>query len=284
MISGIGSAPREFIDAARAKLGLDKPLYVQFLIYLNDIFHGDLGYSWNYNKPVINIIFARLINTLTLTLGGFFIALLFGVFTGILAAKKPHSIVDSLISLFTLVIWSTPYSWMGLMFLLLFGLYLGWFPISGVPTPGLKGLDYVLNYLWHLFLPAACYGLGTMALYTRLMRTSMLEILHQDYILTAWSKGCSERLVYYKHAFRNALLPIVTYIGLTVKNLFTGSVIIETVFSWQGIGMLLYEAIFARDYAMVQGIFIIISFFTIGGNLMADVIYAFLDPRIRYEE
>ena len=176
-----------------------------------------------------------------------------------------------------------PDFWVGLIAILVFSVHFNITPIFGMVDPGLNGWDYWANLLWHLALPAITLGLGRLALYSRLSRASMLEVMRQDYITTAWAKGCDERTVFYKHGLRNALLPLVTVLGFQTSFLFAGAVLTETVFAWPGIGRLLYQSIFFRDYLMIQSLFLVFSILTIAGNLLADIAYAFLDPRIRYK-
>jgi peptide/nickel transport system permease protein len=282
MISGVEFLTPAVYEAQRAKLGLDKPLYVQLYIYLSNLIRGDWGFSYTYRRPVIDIIMSRVPNTLLLTISSYIVSAFLGVATGVIASKKPYGRIDNIISTFSLVTWSMPYFWMGLIFLLVFGLYTGWFPIHGMYEVGLTGMEKTINILWHLVLPASCLALGRFANLTRLSRASMLEEIRKDYIITAWGKGLDERVVYYKHAFRNALLPIVTVLALKLRDLFSGSLLIETIFGWPGIGTLTYDSILSRDYNMLIGVFLIISIITILANLIADISYAYLDPRIRY--
>jgi peptide/nickel transport system permease protein len=283
MISGIEYISPEFIAMKKAELGLDKPLYMQLLIYLMNVIQGNMGYSYTYKQPVIDVILPRVQNTLLITVGSFIISVILGLVLGIMASKKPYSKIDNVISTLSLITWSTPSFWMALIFLLVFGLYLGWFPLHGMYTIGKTGIEAWIDLIWHMFLPSAVLALGSFALYTRLTRASMLEEIRKDYIITARGKGCSENTVYYKHAFRNALIPIVTVIGYRMPHFFTGSIMVETIFSWPGIGTLTYNSITSRDYTMVMGIFIIVSIITILANLMSDILYTYLDPRIKYD-
>lgn len=283
MISGVEFLTPDVYEAQRIKLGLDKPLHVQLGIYLSNLIQGDWGHSFTYRRPVIDIILSRVPNTLLLTVSSYIVSALLGIATGIVASKKPYGRIDNIISTFSLVTWSMPYFWMGLIFLLVFGLYTGWFPIHGMFTIGLTGMEKTLDMLWHLVLPASCLALGRFANLTRLTRASMLEEIRKDYIITAWGKGLDERAVYYKHAFRNALLPVVTILALNLRTLFSGSLLIETIFGWPGLGTLTYDSILSRDYNMLMGVFLVISIITIAANLIADISYAYLDPRIRYQ-
>jgi len=282
LVSGMEGASSEYVRMLKTKYGFDRPLIDQLLIYLLNIMQGDFGYSFYYHDSVFSVIMSRLSATLLLTFASLLIELL-GVYLGVLASKKPYSLTDNAVTLLTLVTFNMPYFWLGMILILFFGLYLGAFPISGMSTIGTTGLDYHLSVAWHLTLPAVTLGLGRLALYTRYTRASMLEVLREDYITTAWAKGCSERLVYYKHALRNALIPIVTIVMLRMPMLFTGATLVETVFGWPGLGRLFYEAIFRRDFNLLMAEFILVSILTIAFNLLADVCYAYLDPKVRYK-
>lgn len=282
LVSGMEGASSEYIRMLKAKYGFDKPLIEQLMIYLLNILRGEFGYSFYYHDSVLNVIMSRLSATLLLTIASLTIELV-GIYLGVLASKKPYSLTDNAVTVLTLVTFNMPYFWLGMILILFFGLYLGVFPIAGMSTIGATGLDYYASVLWHLTLPAATLGLGRLALYTRYTRASMLEVLREDYITTAWAKGCSERSVYYKHALRNALIPIVTIVMLRMPMLFTGATLVETVFGWPGLGRLFYEAIFRRDFNLLMAEFIIVSVLTISFNLLADICYAYLDPKVRYK-
>jgi peptide/nickel transport system permease protein len=283
MVSGVENATPQFMALKRAELGLDKPLYVQLFIYLSTILRGDLGYSFIYHRPVADVIAERLQATLLLTFTSFIITLVVGILAGVAASKRPYSRTDALFTIGALGIYSMPDFWVGLIAIIIFSVNLKLTPIFGMVDPGLTGWNYWANLLWHLALPATTLGLGRLALYSRLSRASMLEVMRQDYITTAWAKGCDERTVFYKHGLRNALLPLVTVLGFQTSFLFAGAVLTETVFAWPGIGRLLYQSIFFRDYLMIQSLFLVFSILTIAGNLLADIAYAYLDPRIRYK-
>lgn len=283
LVSGLEHAPPGFIEAKRAELGLDKPIYERMIIYIRDIFTGNFGYSFIYGSAVSEVILAKLKNTLILTVTALLIEVLAGTVLGIIAARRRYSVVDAAISVSALAFWSMPFFWMAILAILMFAFYIPIFPIGGMITPGTTGMNAYPDIAWHLFLPATVLGLGRLGLYTRMTRASILEVMHQDYILTAWSKGCDERTVLFKHALRNALLPLVTLLGLRMGNLFMGAVLVEIVFGWPGMGTLIYDAIFTRDYAIVQLSFLMISIVTVLANLGADIVYAIVDPRIRYK-
>lgn len=285
LISGMeawGISP-DYIEMIRLEYGLNKPISEQLLIYMGKALSGDLGYSYTYHQPVLKVIFDSTMNTLLLMSTGFSIALILGVLSGISCSKKAYSKIDNINTLVSLLFWSMPSFWFGTMALLIFSLRFNIFPVGGITGIDLQGMDKLFSRVHHLALPAITIGLAQYAVYSRFTRASMLEVLSKDYIKTAWSKGCTPRQVYYKHAFRNALLPIVTIIGLRIRRLFMGSVLIETVFAWPGLGSLLYFAITARDYNLLMAIFLIYSIITIISTIIVDISYAYLDPRIRYK-
>jgi len=281
LVSGLEGASKEFIQLLKAKYGFDKPVYEQFIIYINNILHGNFGYSFYFHQPVLKILMSRLRNTLLLTSASMVIELS-GIILGVIASRKVYSFTDNVITITSLITFNMPYFWMAMIFIILFGLRLRWFPIMGMYTIGTSGFDRTISILWHLVLPAACLSLGRIALYSRYTRASMLEILQLDYITTAWAKGCDEKTVLYKHAFRNALIPIVTIIALRLRLLFTGAILVETVFAWPGIGRIIFDSILRRDYNVLMANFLILSVITILFNLLADIAYAYVDPRVRY--
>lgn len=285
LISGIDSygIPPEFINMVRAQYGLDKPLWQQLYIYMSKVMRGDMGYSYRYHQPVFKVIMTKLPNTLLLTCASFSISVYLGIVSGINCSKKPYSRNDNINTIISLIFWSMPGFWFGTMNLLLFGVYIDLFPIGGISDIGSHGIQRFTSTLHHLFLPAFTLGTGQYAIYSRFGRASMLEILNLDYIKTAWSKGCTPKMVYYKHAFRNALLPLTTLIGLRLPRLFMGSVLIESVFSWPGLGTLLYDAIRVRDYTLIMACFTMFSILMIVANFIVDIAYSYLDPRIRYK-
>ncbi len=284
IISGAFDAPPELLKETRAKLGLDQPVQVQLWIYLRNLAIGDWGHSYIYGKPVVTIILPRLLNTLLLTLLALTLQVAIGVTLGVFSSTKMGSRQDRVLNTFSIAIWSLPTFWVGILMILAFAVFLKFFPVSGMVSLGITGLwQTALDTVWHMVLPVVSLTIGGFGLYFRLARASMLEVLKQDYITTAWSKGCAPHIVYFKHAFRNAILPLVTVIASNAGYLLTGAALIETIFAWPGIGYLLYTSIGARDYQMVQLIFLIVGVMTVLSNLVADLLYAFLDPRIRYQ-
>lgn len=280
ILTGEFAPSAEYLSMMRTRYGLDKPLLEQLSIYMSRVIQGDLGYSLYYQQPVFDLIMQRLPVTLLLMFTQLAISAIIGIILGVIVSRKPYSLTDNVASIASLAAWSMPVFWLGQLALLLFAVYLGWFPSGGFRSIG--GGD-VLDILYHLFLPAVCLSLTWgFALIFRMTRSSMLEVLRENYILTARSKGLSENVVIFKHALRNALLPVITVIGMQMGTMFAGAVMTETVFSWPGIGRLTYESILRRDYPVLMGTFLFASVFVIAANLITDIFYAFIDPRIRY--
>lgn len=287
------------LEALREKLGLNKPLYVRFGIYLGRLVRGDLGESILQGRPVSTIISERFAATFELSVFAMLFSSFAGVFLGVLSAWKQYSIWDYSGMLIALIGISMPVFWLGLMMIYLFSLKLGIMPIGGrlstgahfVPVTGFYVLDAIirmdfntlLDALWHLIMPSIALGTIPMAMITRMTRSSMLEVLRQDYINTARAKGLHERLVVMKHAFRNSMLPVVTVVGLNFGLLLGGAILTETVFAWPGLGTWLLESINARDFPAVQGGVLFIGFVFIILNLLVDLSYGWINPRIRYE-
>lgn len=270
------NVPKEKVLEKRIELGLDQPLYVQYWRWFSQIAQGRMGYSIHLHEPVSSLIKNRITATLELTLVALFFTLIFSIPLGVVSAVKRYTVFDHIGRVFATFWLSMPYFWLGLIFILIVGVQLRWLPISGRGGPvwTLEGLKYIL-------LPALTLGLPPMALFTRLVRSSMLEVINEDYIRTARSKGVRESVVIFHHALRNALIPVVTLLGLRIPWLFGGAVITETVFSWPGMGRLLVEAVTQRDYPVVQGIVMMLSILVLLSNLLADISYAYIDPRIR---
>ncbi|MEM8841471.1 MAG: ABC transporter permease [Pseudomonadota bacterium] len=277
-----GSATPEYMAELRAKFGLDQPVPVQLFIYLKNVLMGDLGYSFRHEMPVSELIFYRFIPTLLLMVSTIILAVGFGIVLGLLAAMGLNTWRDTAISIFALLTYATPLFWVGLMLIVVFSINLGWFPTSGMENIGMfyTGWDRVVDIAHHLVLPTITLSLFYLALYTRLMRASMLEQAGQDYVTTARAKGLTERRIMFVHVLRNALLPVVTMAGVQVGALIGGSVIVESVFAWPGLGMLAFEALFARDLNLLLGIFLLSALLVVAVNLVVDIIYSTLDPRI----
>jgi peptide/nickel transport system permease protein len=271
-----------FVRAARERLGLDKPLYEQFVIYISNVFRGDLGYSYLRSEPVAKLIVERIPATLLLVLTAMFISALVGVIVGTIAAAR-RGAADLTLSTLSIIGISIPYFWLGQIILIIFAVWVGVFPLGGMVSVGYEyqGLQYFIDVIYHLTLPAMTLAIFNIAFTTKITRGSVLEALTQDYILTARAKGIPESRVVFRHALRNALMPVVTYTGFNTGVLLVGAILTETVFAWPGMGSLLYDSIRLRDYPVVLGIFIYGSIIVILANLVVDILYGILDPRIR---
>ncbi|MBI4277859.1 MAG: ABC transporter permease [Armatimonadetes bacterium] len=274
---GPDAAPDE-VERARHEMGLDLPLPVQFLRWYGRVLRGDLGYSIFLDRPVIQAIVERLEPTMLLTGMSLAIALAIGVPTGVWAAVRHNTIVDQACMGFALAGVSIPNFWLGLNLILLFSIYLGLFPVAGY-TPLAEG---VLRSLQSLVLPAITLGSGASGLIARITRSSMLEVLGQDFVRTARAKGLRERLVIFHHALRNALIPTVTVIGLAVGALLAGAVVTETVFALPGVGRLVISSVLRRDYPLIQGALLFLAMIYVLVNLAVDILYVYLDPRVKY--
>lgn len=278
-----GSATPEFMAQLRQRFGLDQPLYVQLALYMKNILSLDLGYSFRHNMSVVSLILERLWPTLLLMGTTLLLSVGVGVALGLLAASRVYSWRDTLISILAIISYATPLFWIGLMLIVVFSIKLDWLPASGMENVAAfyEGWDRVVDIACHLILPAVTLSLFYMALYTRLMRAAILEQTGQDYVTTAEAKGLTERQITFRHILRNAILPVVTMAGIQVGNLLGGSVVVESVFGWPGLGLLAYQSLFARDYNLLLGIFFFSACLVIAVNLMVDLIYTFLDPRIQ---
>jgi peptide/nickel transport system permease protein len=263
-------ATEEDVARLRVDLGLHQPLHVQYGIFLTRLSHGNLGRSARTSQPVLEELKPRLRSTLTLAVVSAALASVAGVTAGALAATRPYSRFDYILSLATLFGVSMPTYWLGLMLIIVFAVHLNWLPAAG--SDGARSL----------VLPALTLAAFSVALIARMTRATMLEVLGQEYVRTARAKGVGETLVVARHALRNALVPILTVAGLQFGTLLGGAVLTESVFGWPGMGLLLIESIFSRDYAMVQGIVLVFSTLFILTNLAVDLLYVAIDPRIRY--
>lgn len=277
-----GHGTREAVDELRRAFGLDKPLWQQFLIFVWRLASFDLGMSFVQNRPVLALVGERLGATLLLMLAAIAIAFVVGLLLGILAARKHRGWTDTFLSVAALVIYATPQFWLGLMLIVLFSLTFGIFPSGGMQTIGASfgPLASALDVAQHLVLPATTLGLFYVAVYTRLMRTAMLEVLSLDYITTARAKGLSELRLAFTHAARNAMLPVVTLLGVQVGHLLGGSILVETVFGWPGLGRLVLDSLLQRDLNLLLGILFLSSVVVVLTNLVIDFVYAWLDPRL----
>lgn len=277
-----GVATPEYLADLRQKFGLDKPVLVQLGLYLKNIAMLDLGYSFRHNSPVLTLILSRLGPTLILMVSAFVIALAIGVFLGVLASVWVNTWRDTVVTVFALICYASPIFWIGLMLIIVFSIRLDWFPTSGIETVGAfnTGIDYALDVARHLVLPAVTLALFYLAVYARMTRASMLEVLQMDYVTTARMKGLREGRVIFKHVLPNALLPVVTMAGMQVSSMLGGSVIVEALFGWPGLGLLAFDSLFARDFNLLLGIFVLSSALVVVTNITVDVLYSILDRRI----
>ena len=282
----VGDAPvsQEYLNRLRAELGLDRPIYEQFILYLSQVARGNLGYSFISRQDVLSLILQHLPFTLVLVLTSLSFSTTIGVLLGVLASRKQYSTVDNFASVISLVGFSFPIFWLGQILLIVFAMQLKWFPVQGFMSLRAEfgGINLYLDILRHLTLPSVALGMIQLALVTRLTRASMIEALTQDYITWARSKGLSENTIVFRHALRNALLPVVTLVGYNFGFLMAGAVLTESVFGWPGLGRLLVDAIFSRDFPVLTGQLIFVSVMVVMANLATDVAYGILDPRIRY--
>ncbi|MDF3061309.1 MAG: transporter permease [Microvirga sp.] len=284
-----GATDPKFVDELRARFGLDKPVWEQLLIYLGQVVRLDLGFSYRNQVPVIALIGERLPATLLLMTSGFLFSLVAGVGLGVLAARarflERGRFLDSVVMTIALVFYATPLFWLALMLVILFSVQLNWLPAFGMESVGanLTGVSRAVDIARHLVLPTLALGFFFMAVYVRLTRAAMLEVMNQDYVRTALAKGLSPREVLRKHVLRNALLPIVTFAGVQLGQMAGGAVLVETVFAWPGVGRLMFDALLQRDYQLLLGVFLITSGTVVVFNLLTDIVYLFVDPRIRVE-
>lgn len=278
-----GGAPKEYIDQLRERFGQDQPVLVQLFNYIRSLLVLDLGYSFRQSAPVLDLLLQRLMATLLLMGATLFVSLGLGVVMGLLAALWVRTWKDHVISVAAIVFYATPLFWIGLMLILMFSIKLDWFPTSGMEDVVAfnEGFARVVDIAHHLVLPTITLSMFYLALYARLMRASMLEQRGLDYVSMARAKGLSERQITTRHVFRNALLPVITMAGIQFGSLLGGSVVVESVFAWPGLGQLAYQSLFARDFNLLLGIFFLSACLVVMINLVVDIIYVLLDPRIR---
>jgi peptide/nickel transport system permease protein len=278
-----GAADPQFVEQLRHEYGLDKPLTTQLWIYISAVARGDLGISHQQQRTVLSLISERLPATLLLTGVAFVFALVTGIALGSAASRRAGSWADSLITVVALGFYATPIFWVGLMLVLVFSVWLGWLPSFGMETVGanLHGFAAVADTAQYLVLPGLTLGLFYMAVYARLTRSAMLDVAGQDFIKTARAKGVPEGRILRRHILRNALLPVVTLAGIQAGQLIGGSVLVETVFAWPGIGRLAFDALLARDYQVLLGVFLTTSILVVVFNLITDLVYLAIDPRMQ---
>ena len=279
VLAGPNASAQE-IETVRQALGLDQPVPMQYVTWLGRALHGDLGRSLELHEPVLQLVISRYSNTLVLVVSGMLFAAVVGILAGTLAALHPHTVLDRALMLVALTANSTPSFWLGLVLILIFSLGLKLLPSSGMVSA--RGDGGILDVLQHLLLPSLTLGAISAALIARMTRASMLEVLTQEYVLVARAKGLRQSLLVRRHALKNALLPVLTVIGLQMGSLLGGAVITETIFTWPGIGYQLYRGIALRDVPLVQGAALVVAASFVLINLAVDVLYSYLDPRIKY--
>lgn len=279
----MGGATEEMMAKIRKDYGLDRPFHEQLFGYIGRVAQGDLGHSYYFDRPVTELILERLPPTLLLVVTSLLIAIILGTILGVVAARRPNGLLSHIITILALIGYALPVFWTGVMLIILLASVFPIFPVSGMydVTGDRSGWGYYLDVLHHLVLPVLTLSTIYLAFYSRLSRASMLDVLGADYIRTARAKGLSEAVVVFKHALRNAVLPVVTFAGLQFATLFSGAVLVETVFSWPGLGTLAYDSILRRDSPSLLGILFFSALIVIAANLITDAVYRLVDPRIK---
>ncbi|MFA7580002.1 ABC transporter permease [Castellaniella sp.] len=281
-----GASDPAYVEQLREEFGLDKPVLVQLGVYLSGVVQLDLGYSYRNNMPVLTLIVQRIPATLLLMFCAFLFSLVLGVLLGVVAANARYSRrrrwLDNIVMAVSLLLYATPLFWLALMAILLFSVVLGWLPGFGMETvgAGFTGWAYIQDIALHLVLPTVTLGCFFMAMYVMLTRASMLEVINMDFVKTARAKGVAPNTIIRRHVLRNALLPVITFAGIQLGQMAGGAVLTETVFAWPGIGRLMFDALLQRDYQLLLGVFLVTSFMVVVFNLLTDVVYRFVDPRI----
>ena len=283
MLAEGGGGDPELAARLRASYGLDEATHIQLIKYLGQVFRGDLGYSFYYDQSVTELLLGHLPTTLMLTISALILAVVFGTLFGVYAALKPKGIFSNYVTVLSLFGYATPVFWLGMIILLVFALYLPLFPAFGIrslPEPE-HAVGRILDIIHHLVLPTFTLAILYLASYSRIARASMLDVLGSDYIRTARAKGLSETKVIFKHSLKNAAMPVVTLAGLQLAQVFSGAILVETVFSLPGVGPLLYESIVRRDFPVILGVLFGAASTTIIANIITDLIYKYMDPRIQ---
>ncbi|WP_160118056.1 ABC transporter permease [Pandoraea pulmonicola] len=275
--------PPEYAEKIRADFGLDKPLYSQLGLYLVNLVQGNLGYSFANRMPVLDLILSRLGPTMVLMLPALFCASIVGIVLGITAAPKAGNWQDSVITALSLFGYSVPPFWLGQMLMIVFAIQLGWLPVLGMMSmrEELTGFGVIWSIARHLVLPGMSVMMFYVAIVSRVARASVSEALHNDYVLTAKAKGLSRRTIMWRHVLPNAMIPVITVIGYNFGQSLTGAILVETVFAWPGIGSLFITSIANRDYPVLQGIFLLSAVSVVAVNILTDILYVLLDPRVR---
>ncbi len=284
MLEGVPNLRPQDFDRLRKLYGFDDPVYLQYGKWLWQLLQLNPGYSREYGQPVFDIILPALKNTLVLTIAAVVLGKIIAIALGIFSAVRQYSIGDYILTATTFVAYSVPAFWLGLMLIILFSVKLGWLPTSGIVNSELAPGSWAATVDWmkHLILPVAVLAISEIIQVQRFMRSSLLEVLRQDYLTTARAKGLSESVVIGRHALKNALIPVVTIIAVTMPRVVGGSTVVETVFAYPGMGRLLYTSIMGNDYVVAMTVVMIIAVTVVFFNLLADVVYGWLDPRIRY--
>lgn len=283
-----GRLPPETIEILKAYYGLDKPVHVQYLDWIWKVLHLDFGQSIYGGRPVNTIIGEWIWETIKLESASLVISLALSIVLVLYSVRKQYSKADMAATAFAIFGISIPVYWFGVLLILLFSFYLGWLPSGGAhgltqPWPTPFGANWVMDEIAHMVLPCAILTLGNLALFMRLLRANMLEVLKKDFILAAWASGLSERTVMYRHALRNAISPLLTYVGLALGLMLTYAPVTETVFSWPGLGYRFYQAIQGLDFPVVMGITMIVTVMILLANMLLDIVYGIVDPRIRVD-
>lgn len=283
-LTGDFPTPPGYADALREAFGLDKPLYEQLYRYVTRVVQGDFGYSFRYRQPVFDLVLERVPATVLLTGTALLMGLIVGVASGVIAGQLRNTWVDSVITSLAIIGFSLPVFWLGQVMLIIFALNLDAFPAAGMRSirQQYESSRAVLDVGWHLTLPALALATRQIATNCRIARASVLEVLKRDFVTAAHAKGLPQYVVMTQHVLRNALLPVVTIVGYNMGFLLAGSALVETVFGWPGIGRLVFEAVYTRDYPVIIGVFTFVTATIVTVNLITDVAYAYLDPRIRY--
>ncbi len=284
LMARAGHLQPEDIARIRNLFGLDQPVWVQYLYYLHNLATGQLGLSLTYREPVATILSERIANTVLLLLAATVLVVVIGIAVGVAAGSRPGSRFDTSVVVSTLTFWSLPTFWTGLMLIMILGVYFGWFPIAGKETIGAfyeSSWDHISDVAGHLVLPTLTLVLVDIGQFVLITRSALVDVMTEDYILTAKAKGLSRRAVVWKHGVRNALLPIVTTSALYVGLVMGGAIQVETVFSWPGLGRLVYDAVLRRDYPLLESSFLVLAVTVILTNYLSDVAYMLLDPRVR---
>ncbi|MFQ5793528.1 MAG: ABC transporter permease [Candidatus Bipolaricaulia bacterium] len=279
VLLGTEAADPELLERLKQSLGLDKPLHVQYLLWLGRVFRGDLGSSVRTGEPVVKLILQRFPFTLELAVYALFLTLIIAIPLGTIAATSLSRIIDLSFQSIALFGLSIPTFWSGTMFILLFSVYLGWFPIINFPS----FIEAPFSNLWGFFLPAITLAIPSAASIARMVRASVLEVSRQEYITTARSKGLPETVVVFKHMLKNAMIPIITLIGIIAGYLLGGAIVVEQVFAIPGLGRLGVDSIVQRDYPLLQAVVLVVTMSFVMVNLIVDLVYVFLNPKIRYE-